>query len=377
MSLALPAQDAYYQHFYGNEAEFNPAMTAQRGAMRLGFSMRTQWGADNAQQYTTRKLTFEESLPCFFLDYGLFARRDEEGQGKLTTSEFGGRIAAAFPLSKKGASNVFNLRVGLGLAFGQRSVDFSKLTFLDQLDPLYGLVDADGNPNPTGFQAPLGSGASPRYSTPSLGVSLKGGLNRRGVRPITFDVGVAVHNLGGLVSPDSRQTSSLLGLDNALGERWVFNALADAVVARKNRRYWSVRPAVVYQTQEGLSYVEVGTGLSWNRTINVGAYHHLSHDVSGAADNLSWTSLQLEIGGRLGESSTRMDLAFSYAFQQGYLKNYVRPPLEVTATFSFGKSTTCLLMGYDDIADMSRKNATSCFNFTTARNRLYDSIWYQ
>ncbi|MEM1357666.1 MAG: PorP/SprF family type IX secretion system membrane protein [Bacteroidota bacterium] len=378
LSLSLSAQDAYYQHFYGNEADYNPAMVGQRGAMRLGISYRTQWYATDAQQYTTQKVTFEESLPCFFLDYGLFARQDEEGEGKLTTTEFGGRIAAAFPLSKKNADDVLNLRVGFGLAFGQRSVDFSKLTFLDQLDPFFGLVDENGNANPTGFQSPLNGGASPRYSTPSFGVSLKGGLNRSSKRPLTFDVGIAVHNLGLFVNPDSRQSASLLGLDNALGERWVFTALADVVFARDaRRRYWSARPSLVIQEQEGLRYAEFGSGLSWNKTVNVGAYYHVSYDNADSANNESWTSLQLEIGDRLGQSDTRLDIAFSYAFQFGFLKNYVRPPLEVTATFSFGKSTTCMLMGYGDEAVMSRRNATSCFNFTTARNRLYDNIWYR
>ena len=94
---SINAQDAYLQHFYGNESSFNPAFTGQQGALRLGISYRTQWGATTAPAYLAQKVVLEESLPCLFFDYGLFARRDEEGAGKLTTSEFGGSIAIAVP----------------------------------------------------------------------------------------------------------------------------------------------------------------------------------------------------------------------------------------------------------------------------------------
>ncbi|MEM6770291.1 MAG: type IX secretion system membrane protein PorP/SprF [Bacteroidota bacterium] len=372
------AQDSYLQHFYGNEMSFNPAFAGQRGALRLGISHRTQWGAAGAEPYVASKVVLEESLPCFFLDYGLFARRDEEGAGKLTTSEIGGNIAVAIPLqfTFMRRDDALNLRIGLGMTFGQRQIDFSRLTFLDQLDPFFGLTDASGLANPTGFVAPLGSGDSPRYSSPSLGVSLKGGLNANSDKPISFDVGLAVHNPAGLVSPDSRQTASLLGLDNALGERWVFSGQADLVVAKRNRRYWSLRPSVVYQTQEGLGYVEAGSGISWNRVITLGAYYHVATP-SSVGRGVAWTRAQAEFGGRLPGTDTRLDVAFSYAFQHGFLKNYFRPPLELTATFSFGRSTTCALLGYDDESWLSKKRNQACFNFTTARNKLYDNIWYQ
>lgn len=376
----LHAQDAYLQHFYGNESSFNPAFTGQQGALRLGVSHRAQWGATTAPAYVASKIVLEESLPCLFFDYGLFARRDEEGAGKLTTSEFGGSFAVALPVGKDkpGRTNKLNLnlRLGLGLAFGQRRVDFSALNFLDQIDPFFGLVDADNNPNPTGFVAPAGAGDSPRYSTSSLGFSFKGGYDATGPHPLSFDVGVAVHNPGALTGPDSRQTASLLGLDNALGERFVYTGRLDWVVTRANGRVWSLKPSVVYQAQEGLSYLETGAGVSWNRAVTVGGYYHQARPTS-AGRNVGWSSAQVELGGRLPGTQTRFDLGFSYAFQHGFLKNYVRPPLEVSAVFSFGRSTTCALLGYDDDSWMSKSNSTACPNFVRAKSKIYDNIWYK
>ena len=178
-SIPLLGQDAYLQHFHNNEASFNPAFSGQRGALRVGFSFREQWGAETADQYRSRKLTLEESLPCLPLDYALFARQDQEGAGKLTTNEFGGSTAAVINIPSKHFDRFdkLNIRLGLGFTFGQRRVDFGSLTFLDQIDPFFGLRDADNNLNPTGFIPPNGTGESQWYSSQSLGISLMGGLN--------------------------------------------------------------------------------------------------------------------------------------------------------------------------------------------------------
>ncbi|TXF91234.1 type IX secretion system membrane protein PorP/SprF [Neolewinella aurantiaca] len=382
-TVVLQAQTNGAQHFNNNESAFNPAFTGKKGAVRLSVSDRSQWGAATAAEYSARTFTYEETMPCFFLDYGFFFHERTEGEGQLKTTEFGGRVAAAFPLSRKRASNQYNLRIGFGLTAGQRSINFGDLTFLDQLNPFFGLNDADGNANPTGFQPSSGGGLSPRYTTPSLGFALKGGLNLQKTRSTTFDVGVSVHNLGFLVGPDSRQTASLLGLDNALGERWVFSGVLDHVFAKVNGRYWSVRPLLLVQQQAGLGYLEAGAGVSWNKNMLVGAYYHQANPQSAGA-NVNWTSLQVEVGSilpgpRTQRQKSRIDLALSYSFQYGRLKNTVRPPLELTATFSFGTSGACALLGYDvdGEANMARKSGTSCHNFTSARNRLYDNIWYR
>lgn len=381
LPIPLLAQDAYLQHFYNNETSFNPAFSGQRGALRMGFSFREQWGAETADQYRSRKLTVEESLPCLPLDYALFARQDQEGAGQLTTNEFGGSTAAVINIQSKHFDRYdkLNIRIGLGFTFGQRSVDFDRLNFLDQIDPFFGLNDADGNLNSSGFIPPGGTGESSWYSSQSLGISLKGGFNSNSNYPISFDVGLAVHNPGFFVSPDSRQTASLLGLDNRLGERFVFSATGEFVIARKRRRIWSVRPVLVVQQQEQLGYLEVGAGVSWNKSVTFGAYHHVARPSSMVdGSNVNWTSAQVEIGAIMGEDgSSRVDLAFSYAFQHGFLKNFVRPPLEVTATFSFGQSSTCALLGAGEAAWLSKRGKTDCYAFTSARNKLYDNIWYK
>ncbi len=382
---SLTAQDAQRHHFRGHESDYNPAFTGQTGASRLTAAFSGQWDSNgnpgnNARNYSSRSISYEEGLPCFFFDYGLFARTDTEGDGGLTTDEFGGRLAIAVPILKQYRNPTLNLRAGFGLTRGQRRIDYNSLLFLDQLDQFYGPVDENGAANPTGFLPPNGS-VSPRYTTPSFGVSLKGGINTRynqqRQRPVTFDVGAAVHNFASLTTRDSRQTASLLGMDVPLGQRVVLSASGSAVVATHDKRYWTVHPLLVVQLQEGLGYLETGAALSWNRNLEVGFFQHWARPAEGGPA-ANWSTLRVEVGQILPGDYTRVDVGMSWSFQHGPLKNFVRAPFALTATLSFGRSLGCLAVGRPE-NDFVRgaRGKTDCYSFATARNRIYDNIWYR
>ena len=377
---SLQAQDALRQHYRGNESSFNPALTGQTAASRITFGVRSQWGAaagslSGPNAYTGRYLIYEEALPCLFFDYGLYASRDESGSGGLRTSAFGGRVAIAVPVFRQATHRLTNLRVGLGLGQGQRSVDYGGLVFLDQLNNISGRVGNGGQPLPSVFH-PAGPLTSPWYTTTSLGVSLHRAIRQRGVgtadRPLTYAIGLAVHNWAGLASRDGRQSRSLAGLDVGLEERWVLSSTANVVVAKRNRRYWSLHPLLIVQRQSRLHYLEVGTALSWHRNLEIGLYHHLA-ELGG--EGASWSSVRTVFGGVLPGDYTRMDLGLSWSFQHGYLKNYVRAPFELTATFSFGRSLGCLAAGRP--ADLTKIDGgrVSCYNFATSGRRIYHNIW--
>ncbi|MEL6140853.1 MAG: PorP/SprF family type IX secretion system membrane protein [Bacteroidota bacterium] len=382
----LPAQDPSFSHFYGNKSTYNPAFVGRRGARSFTAKYRTQWGADDAQAYRTYQFLLEESMPCFFLDWGLVATRDQEGEGLLTTDEFGVRFAFFIPTSKFGKSSEdgtrttyqSNLRIGFGGHWGRRYIDYDQLTFLDQLDPLYGLLDRNGNPNSTDFTPPP-QASSPGYFSTSIGVSYHHAIDPKDVKSLVFDLGVAIHNASLFVSPRDRQSASLLGLDNPLGQRLLFTAEAEKVIYHKDKQYWSLRPQVVMEFQEGLSYVETGVATSWSRRFTFGIYYHLAkaQDI-GRASN--WGSLKLEMGQlSLGEG-TRFDLGLGYSIQNGPLKNYVAAPFELTATFHFGKrSALCGLLGLDGrFNGADRSGQPDCPTFSSgARDKMYENIWYK
>ncbi|MEL6669884.1 MAG: PorP/SprF family type IX secretion system membrane protein [Bacteroidota bacterium] len=379
LAVSLSAQDPFFSHFYGNESSFNPAFVGKRGSMSITAKHRMQWGANTAAAYRTSQVTFEESLPCFFLDWGVVATRDEEGEGLLTTNEFGFRTAFFIPTSGRRHSTISsgNLRFGIGLHWGQRTIDYSRLTFLDQIDPTYNLTDADGRPNVSAFNAAGESADTPRYFTPSLGVAWRHIMNRRDDRSWVIDLGLAVHNWGGLVSVDARQTASLLGLDNPLGERWIASAVGEKVVYTRQGRYWAVRPSAVMQWQEGLGYLELGMGLTWQRNATFGMfYHHAKSPDTG--QNTNWLSLQFELGFVHPNRKSRFDFGLSYSLQNGPLKNYVNAPLELTARLHLGgRSISCSIAGLEEEGAYKNKQ-TNCYLFhvSPSRQKIYDNIWY-
>ena len=374
------AQDAFRQQFRGNESSFNPAFTGQTGASRITIGLRSQWGSSAGAApdgFGSRYLMYEEALPCLFFDYGLYVRQDEEGAGGLTTSEFGGRFAVAIPVWQRGRHQTSNLRIGAGLTRGQQRIDFGNLTFLDQFSNATGRLDQNGRPLPTSFRGGV-QAESPWYTAVSLGVSLKRGVKEqqgpRSNRPLTYDIGLAVHNWAGILSEDSRQSNSLNGLDARLRERYVASAHANVVVAKRNQRYWSLHPLLIVQHQAGLTYAELGTGISWHRNLEVGVFHHLSQL---GREGVDWTSIRTVFGTVLPGGYTRVDLGLSWAVQHGYLKNYVRAPFELTATFSFARSVTCVAIGKSGDFTRARGGGVHCYNFATRGERIYDNVWIQ
>jgi len=305
----LTAQDYAFDHFYSLESAFNPAYVGFGGATIVSAKYRRQWGGNNIAPYVGMQASIEETLPCTLFDFGLFASEDTEGEGVLTTLEAGLRAALSIPLKE-----TLNLRIGFGLTFGQRSIDLDKLVFLDQLDPLYGRFNREGELNPTAYQN-LSANPSALYSSPSIGLLFTGVTSSRNKRALSYEVGLAVHHPDALISADSRQNASLNGLDNPLGERWTASIRVEKPLKVTKTDYVSIRPAIIYQTVADLSYLEVGTSVGLSRNLIAGLYYHSAVDKQIAPAS-NWLSLQLEVGGRVSDYS-RVDIGFAYSIPLG------------------------------------------------------------
>ncbi|MEM9835175.1 MAG: PorP/SprF family type IX secretion system membrane protein, partial [Bacteroidota bacterium] len=313
----LSAQDPAFSHFYTSEAIFNPAYVGYSGATTISIRGRTQWQTQTATEFFTRQVMYEESLPCAPIDYGFSWLTDIEGEGALRTTELSPKIAFTLPLAgKRSLYSDLNIRVGAEFKIGRRNINFDDLIFLDQLDPLYGLVDRNGNANPTGFVP--GSGEESRwYTSPTLGLLITGVTEDKNREPWSYEIGAAIHNWDYFVSADSRQSASLNGLNNPLGERLVLSARVERTLYQKNGNYFSVRPQIVYQNQVGLSYLEVGSSFLLSRSFTAGMYYHAA-GASELGTNSNWVSLQLEIGGVV-TSNTRVDFGFAFSLPAGGL----------------------------------------------------------
>lgn len=182
------AQDPVFSQFYANKPLLNPALTALDEGTAITLNYRNLWRRvpGGFQTYSAAAETQWASCakgkrrqPFFNFGYGLTALHDREGEGLLCTNE-AQVTASAFHLFGRNAA----WHVGAGVGGGQKSVDFSKLTFSDQLDAIEGkILTVSGIPVrlETRSYADLSAGAALRFghrfgdteAFQSLGMSIR------------------------------------------------------------------------------------------------------------------------------------------------------------------------------------------------------------
>lgn len=374
LSATLAAQDPFFTHFTGNEALFNPALTGTLGATTFSLKNKQQWQHPDHNGYQTSAVVYEESMPCSMFDYGLSFVHDREGQGLLKTLRMGGMLAAYVPLGR-GEKSVrpADLRIGAGLHWGQQSIDFSRLTFIDQLHPKYGRVGPDQLAIASSFVAPNG-GRSDWYFQPSVGFNLRGIILASRARPVFASIGGAVHNLVPLVNGDQGQNWSLLGLGTSTVPRYSFHAEAESVIREfDNNNFLSLQPRFAGQVQGGLSYLEAGVDVGFSQRFSAGAaFHTATTNAESPATN--WASLRMELG-LFSTSSQRLDLGFSYNFNLSGLRNFVGNTLEFTARWSIATSLVCRLRNQKASYDGSDALECPTARGGRGRDKIYENIW--
>lgn len=128
------AQDHLYSQFFNAPVYLNPALNGQfEGDLRLNMIYRNQWSAAPGNlSYLTA--TIDLKIPQFGGGVGLMFTRSSEGAAYLTKNN----ISAIYSYSV--GTDKFILSFGLQAGVTNRSVDWNKLVFSDQIDPRLGYV---------------------------------------------------------------------------------------------------------------------------------------------------------------------------------------------------------------------------------------------
>ncbi|MCB0634186.1 MAG: type IX secretion system membrane protein PorP/SprF [Lewinella sp.] len=364
--LLLLGQDPFFTHFYGNEALFNPALTGNSGALSIKLKAKHQWHSSSTAGYRTYLAALEESLPCSFFDYGVSVLQDMEGDSYLRTQQFGVGLASPLPIATGLSGNLLQLRLGINILWAQQYVDYSRLLFIDQLDPKYGQTNANGQSIPTAF-VPPNDGRSEWYFKPSGGFALQYVINPKSVKATAINLGGAIHNVVSL------QSWSVLGLESQVLPRYSAFLNVEFVLGYLQQQYVSFKPQLFWQDQQGLTYWETGGMISFSKLVSAGMYYHGSRPKDGLAPT-NWGSAQLEVGFFPGPGS-RIDLGFGYAFNFSGLRNQVANVYELSVRFSFAKSPMCSLAGAP--APYDTKGALPCPTLRrSTKSKIYENIWY-
>lgn len=234
-SLAI-AQDPIFSQFYATPLQINPGFTGSTGSSRIGTSYRNQWsGFNNA--YRTYTVACDQHIEKLNSGVGLLAETDDAGNGIYKTF----RMSALYAYRLK-ITDDLSVRLGVEAGLRQSGIDWQKLTFLDQIDPVNGFTL-----NTEEIQPDVTTRTTADIST---GMLLS---NSR------FYVGLALHHL---TSPGENLLRFNENLLEGVPIRYTLHGGTDFVVkaGNKNRPPSFISPNFLFVTQGP------------HRQINVGAY---------------------------------------------------------------------------------------------------------
>lgn len=130
----VKAQDHIFSQFYNAPMYLNPALTGQfDGTFRMNMIYRSQWSSiDGKLSYTSVSADFK--LPNGSGGVGLLANSSSEGMAALKKNSLSGVYSYIV------GDDRFSASFGVQGGVTNRTMDFSKLVFSDQLDPRLGFT---------------------------------------------------------------------------------------------------------------------------------------------------------------------------------------------------------------------------------------------
>lgn len=129
------AQDPILSQFFANRSYLNPAFTGLEDGLQISASARNQWyAADRGYSFVTTTAEWQE--PLWNSGFGIAVTHAQEGLAPLESSSAGLMYSYVIPGERS------NWHFGLKYTLNQRRLDWSKLTFSDQLDPVFGNIYA-------------------------------------------------------------------------------------------------------------------------------------------------------------------------------------------------------------------------------------------
>jgi type IX secretion system PorP/SprF family membrane protein len=230
------SQDVNFSQFYNNSVYYNPAMTAIGNGYTITANARNQWTPIHGK-FNSFVAAFEgkviESMGLSILGFS-----DVAGEGMLRTQA--GYVSYSYrPVETK---NII-LQFGASAGLVNKSIDWSRLVFSDQLDEVFGKINA------TQFISPdFRNTLFPDFST---GVALR--FNHRNKINKSFKraehtVGLAIHHL-------NRPKDAFLRDNNYLPMKFVLHYNSNILINKL-----IISPGFIYELQKEFQTTTVGLG---------------------------------------------------------------------------------------------------------------------
>ncbi|HMN05830.1 MAG TPA: type IX secretion system membrane protein PorP/SprF [Flavobacteriales bacterium] len=135
-ALSAVAQDPQFTQFYANPLYLNPAFAGTARCPRVALNYRNQWPALSGT-FVTTSASYDQDVRGLMGGLGLLVTSDQAGKGTLNTTTVSGIYSYTQAVSRK-----FSIKAGFQATYFQKSLDWNKLTFGDQIDPRRGFIYA-------------------------------------------------------------------------------------------------------------------------------------------------------------------------------------------------------------------------------------------
>ena len=319
-TTSVRAQDPVFTQYFNSRIYSNPAFTGIDGALNFTANYRKQWGKVPGG-FTTQYVSVEDFEPCFNSGLGMFLMQDTEGEGILRTQMVA--VSYAYVIPFRQGKTLHNVRLGISPYYMQKTIDWSRRIFSDQLDPKEGAIF------PTQFQ--------PFDNLPVNFGGLNAGFVYRRDRPTKWkddsqlSIGVAVNHLLN-VSFNTGPIESLQGLDTGLSPRIsAFLGYYHPVFRMTNKRYiFYLTPQLRYEKQGQLQSTSLGATIRYE-TMTVGMFYQNS---TPFADWQNTNSLVAYLGFSLGVADDQaLDIGLSYDTNAGGLRSRTGGVFEVSLKY--------------------------------------------
>lgn len=228
---ASQAQDPIFTQFYANPMYLNPALAGTNLCPRFQMNHRNQWPSLSGN-FVTNSFSYDQYFEAINGGFGVLAMHDMQGQGTIQEVNLSAIYSYHLRVNRK-----FTLLFAGQAMYGQKFLDWDKLTFGDMIDPRRGFIYQTGD---------VRRGGSKGYFDVSAGI---GGFTKN------FYFGAAVHHL------NRPNVSMILGPESKLPMRFTGHAGFDIPMGKKSRysNPVTISPNIVYRYQQGFMEMNIGT----------------------------------------------------------------------------------------------------------------------
>jgi type IX secretion system PorP/SprF family membrane protein len=230
-SHEIYAQDPTFTQFYANPLYLNPAFAGSNKCPRISLNYRNEW-PNLSGNYITYSTSYDKYVKNIKGGLGLLATHDQQGKGTISTSMISLIYSYHLKVNRK-----FTMLFGARTAYYQKSLDVTKLTFGDMIDPRKGFIYNTGD---------VLQNASRQFFNASLGVL---GFSKN------FYTGLALHHVN--------QPNESMITNGTSVQKMRITAHAGATISlvkgARGTKSTSLMPNIIFQYQQGFMEMNLGT----------------------------------------------------------------------------------------------------------------------